>query len=220
MLYSNYMDVWVLFEVYRNNNYEKVIMIEKGDIVVDIGAHVGMFTVKALKESGKEGFVVAIEPEPINVEILRKNTRKYDNVAIVKKAVGEKKCRAKLYLFGKNLSSCEYLVKNMGREESSGVMEVEMDRLDNILSGLGISEVDFVKMDVEGAELEVLKGAGEYLKKIKKIAIAAEHYPGEHEEVGKFLMSKGFSIKKMQIKGKWHVYGWTNNEDITNSVHE
>jgi hypothetical protein len=46
------------------------------------------------------------------------------------------------------------------------------------------------------------------LSKTSKVAVAAYHYPEEHEEVGGFLAQYGFSVEKMRIKDKWYIYGW------------
>jgi FkbM family methyltransferase len=204
-LYSHYTSVWILVEVFEDDVYERVFKIEKGDIVVDVGAHVGMFTVKALKEVREEGLVIAIEPEERNFELLKRNTRDYKNVKLVKKAVGDKTGRAILYI---SELSGEHSIKKPSRATKS--IDVEVDTLDNILSSLGVSKVDFLKIDVEGAELEVLRGARGYLSegKIRKVAVAAYHYREEHKKVADFLSHHGFLVEKTKVKGKWYVYGW------------
>jgi FkbM family methyltransferase len=204
-LYSHCTSVWILVEVFEDDVYERMFKVEKGDIVVDVGAHVGMFTVKALKEVGEEGLVIAIEPEERNFELLKRNTRGYRNVKLVKKAIGDKTGRAILYI---SELSGEHSIKRSSRATKS--IDVEVDTLDNILSSLGVSKVDFLKIDVEGAELEVLRGAGGYLSegKIRKVAVAAYHYCEEHKEVADFLSYYGFLVKKTQVKEKWYVYGW------------
>jgi FkbM family methyltransferase len=204
-LYSYNTSVWILLEVFKDDVYERVFKVEKGDVVVDVGAHVGMFTVKALREVGEEGLVIAIEPEERNFELLKRNTRGYKNVKLVKKAVGDKTGRAILYI---SELSGEHSIKRSSRAMKS--IDVEVDTLDNMLSSLGVSKVDFLKIDVEGAELEVLRGASGYLSegKIRKVAVAAYHYCEEHKEVEDFLSYHGFLVEKTQVKGKWYVYGW------------
>ena len=206
-LFSHYTGVWILLEIFRDDVYERLpeVRVKKGETVVDVGAHVGAFTIKARREVGENGLVIAIEPEPRNLELLKRNVQKYDNVIVIDKAVGNRKGKTKLYL---SETSCEHSIINRGARS----IQVEIDTLSDILSGLGISRVDFVKIDVEGAELEVLKSAGNYLKKIKKISIAAEHYWGEQDNLESFLKSNGFSTKKIEVKGKWYVYGWRREE--------
>ena len=121
VLYSHCTGVWVLLEVFRDNVYESVSKIEKGDVVVDIGAHVGMFTRKALKEVGEEGLVIAIEPEPKNLELLRKNTKKYKNVRLVNKAVGERTGKTELYI---SKTSCDHSIKNVNNKKDAKSIEV------------------------------------------------------------------------------------------------
>jgi FkbM family methyltransferase len=154
-LYLHYTSVWILVEVFEDDVYERVFKVGKGDVVVDAGAHVGMFTVKALREVGEEGLVIAIEPEERNFELLRRNTKGYRNVRLVRKAVGDRAGKAIFYV---SELSGEHSIKKSNRTVKS--IEVEVDTLSNILSSLGISRVGFLKTDVEGAELEVLAARG------------------------------------------------------------
>ncbi|MBA7692614.1 hypothetical protein ES703_101181 [subsurface metagenome] len=142
-----------------------------GDIVIDIGAHAGMFTVKAAKLVGDKGLVIAIEPEPRNLAILQHNIESHSltNVKIVSKAIFNEKTTVRLYL--QDLS-----VHHSLSYRSGNYIEVEADSLDNIVSELGLDHVDFVKIDVEGAELEILKGAEKMLTSPGiRLSIASYH---------------------------------------------
>lgn len=211
LIRSHYVGVWALLEIFRSNQYDGFLKIKEGDVVVDLGAHIGVFTIKAARETGEKGKVIAVEPEAKNLELLRENTKNYRNIIVVDKAAGERTGKTKLCISPSsvdhsiNLNYYDSKTINRGEENFS---EVEVDTLANILSNLGVSEVNFLKIDVEGAEKEVLRGAGEYLQKTKKVAIAAEHYPGQETELEHYLKSKGFTTKKSLIRGNWIVYGW------------
>jgi len=161
----------IFFEVSLHRVYEQFPGPKRGDIVIDVGAHVGTFTVNAAKLVGDKGLVVAIEPEPSNLALLQRNidSQNLNNVKVIRKAVWDK--AAKLWL---------YLSKHSGLHSlcyaSGDRVEVEAESLDNIVSKLGLSQVDFVKIDVEGAEIEVLKGAERILAPPGiKLSIAAYH---------------------------------------------
>lgn len=185
----------VFLEIFHENPYEQVFRVEKDDVVIDVGAHVGFFMVKAGKAVGKNGLVVAIEPEPDNVVFLSKNAKAtgFNNVVILKKAAGARKEKAKLYLRGGTGRSHSLI-----RQESNFI-EVEVDTLDNIISKLGLKKVNFVKIDVEGVELEVLKGADRLLNMPNvKLAIGAYHVSPdgspEFKKILSYLKSKNVKV--------------------------
>lgn len=178
-------------EIFRLHIYEQVFKVEKGEIVIDIGAHVGIFTIKAARKVGEEGRVLAIEPEPHNLALLRRNTKSLPNVTIIPLACGDYRGRTKLYI---SRFSGEHSLKFNAK---LGEIEVEIDTLENITANSGINEVNFIKIDAEGAELEVLKGAGRLLEKSGiKLAIASYHYPEQANEIEEFLALKGFKVVK------------------------
>lgn len=163
-----------LQEIYVYDVYQKYYKVKKGDIVVDAGAHIGLFAVKTAKAIGDEGMVIAIEPEANNLKFLEKNIRENElgNVAIVRKGVWNKKDRLKFFIRNET-GSHGFLNPDW---DSCGSLEVEVDTLDNILTELGVKKVDFIKMDIEGAEIEAYHGMTETLNNNNsRAAIAAYH---------------------------------------------
>jgi len=146
----------ILWEVFRDQVYEQFYSPKKGDTVIDIGANVGAFTVRAAKLVGDKGMVIAIEPEPRNLVLLQQNIKQnnLNNVKIVKKAIWDKPTKIRLYL--SEFSGGHSIKENA---TAKNYIEVEADCLDNIISELELNHIDFIKLDVEGAELEALKGA-------------------------------------------------------------
>lgn len=185
---------WRIFlEIFHFNPYEQVFRVKKDDVVIDVGAHVGFFTIKARQAVGKNGLVVAIEPEPNNVTFLSENVKAcgFKNVIILKKAAGAHKGKAKLYLHGSGWGVSHSLLY-VGPQ----FLPVNVDTLDNIAAELRLKRVDFIKIDVEGAELDVLRGAERILSMPNvKLAIAAYHVvPGkgpEFQSILSYLKSKG-----------------------------
>jgi len=174
---------------------------QKGDIFIDVGAYVGVFTLEGAQAVGETGSVIAVEPEPRNRDLLLKNIQAngIKNVTLVTKAIGDEKGKAKLYLSSHSASH------SISQRVGDNYIEVDVDTLDNLVSELGLKRVDFIKIDAEGSELEVLKGAGNILGYPNvRLAIEATHTlaNGEPEfpEVLAYLKAIG---AKTLVKGDY-----------------
>jgi len=106
---------------------------------------------------GKKGRVFAFEPDPTNFALLKKNIsiNGYKNVILVPKAVAGKTERRKLYLIKDNPGSH----RRYDSPQSDRFLEVEAILLDDYFRGNNL-RIDFIKMDIEGAEVQALKGLG------------------------------------------------------------
>jgi FkbM family methyltransferase len=189
----------------------------EGDTVVDIGAHMGRYTIPCSKSAGMSGKVVAIEAHPYNFRILQHNLRlnKLKNVSLLNCAVYSNRARLKLYLPDEDLGytmhhslMTNYLASKYSNEIERKYIEVEADTLDNLLKARGINEVNWIKIDVEGAELEVLRGAREILSTNTRISILVEiHGKDTYGPTMELLKSNNFSIEfeKTYDNGEKHV---------------
>jgi FkbM family methyltransferase len=151
---------------------------KQGDIVVDIGANIGRYTLIASKRVGTNGKVVAIEAHPGNFEMLNRNIKlnRLTNIISLNHAVYSKETKVKLYVPGEESGNTIYntLISDRATNEEKFV-EVNANTLDYLLQSKGIKqEVNWIKIDVEGAEFEVLKGAANILSKSKDIALLIE----------------------------------------------
>lgn len=167
------------------------IEVERNDTVVDGGAFIGGFTMAVADKARK---VIAIEPDPQNYRVLRLNLklRNLRNVIPLRLALSNRSGHGKLHLSRDPTSSsllktCD---QNLGK-----FVKVKVARLDDLLPSLGIEKLDFLKLDAEGAEPEVLEGAD--LRRIRKMAIdcSAERFgkPTTSEVVG--LLKNKFKVK-------------------------
>lgn len=156
------------------SDYIKQYVPKPGDVIVDAGANIGVTVVLFAKAVGPTGKVIAIEPEEQNILLMKKNIDKHklDNVVIVPKGLYKQKEKKKLYLA---LDSGEHGLYKNNRVRSHGSIKIETDALDNILDELGIDKVDFVKMDIEGAEIDAIRGMETVLSKGTDLVIAAYH---------------------------------------------
>jgi len=136
--------------------------VRKGDVVIDCGAHIGVFTWKALEAGASK--VVAVEPDPTNLECLRRNFKKeIADGRVVLAAVGVWSKPGKMTLnLGEGGNTGE---NSMVMKEGTTSIEVPVTTLDQLVKDLGLERVNFIKMDIEGAEREALAGALETLKK-------------------------------------------------------
>lgn len=158
----------VFIEIFQDEVYEQVWKLKPGDVVLDIGAYVGMFTVKASKAVGEHGIVVAIEPSPENYAMLIGNCMGLDNVIKIRKAIMAKNGTGNLY-YSKS-AAANSLVTRWKR-----YIEVETITLDDLVDELKLDRIDLIKVDAEGAEIDVLKGAQKVLAKGTRLVIAAYH---------------------------------------------
>jgi FkbM family methyltransferase len=183
--------------------YERYFKVDNNETVLDVGACVGEFTIPAAKKA-KE--VIAVEPDPENVVYLRRNIsiNGLQNVFIVEKAAWN--CRKSLKLY---LNECFREHTLVGKPEGRSI-EIQADTLDNIVSESGAKRVDFLKMDVEGAELEALEGAEHVLNNVRKIVIETHIRNGRKTtlEVQQFLKSRDFRVHVICRDSVDLVYGW------------
>jgi FkbM family methyltransferase len=150
-------------------------LLRRDMTVVDIGAHHGFYTLLASKRVGWDGRVVAIEPSPRECGRLEKHLRinRCSNVELVPCAVGEGPREANLYVVDGFHDWCNSL-QPPATEGPTRTVRVHVRRLDDVLSELTISKVDFIKLDVEGAELSVLYGAMGLLHRENRPAMLVE----------------------------------------------
>jgi FkbM family methyltransferase len=141
---------------------------------------------------------VAIEPQPANLSLLHQNilNNGLSNIMVVDKACTSHRGKARLYLASE--SSGASLVNPL-LVSSDKHIEVRADTLDNIVSDLALSRVNFIKIDAEGSELDILKGGERTLKHPGlKLSIAAYHTLAdgtpEFGPIQSFLIQRGFNI--------------------------
>jgi len=148
--------------------------INKGDIIIDIGANIGYYTLIFAGLVGENGKVFAFEPDPDNFALLNKNVKenKFENVVLINKAVSDKNGKTKLYLSENNKG--DHRIYDSGENRRSIMVDVVC--LDDFLKDYK-DKINFVKMDIQGAEGNALKGMAGIIKNNKKIKILTEFWP-------------------------------------------
>ena len=201
---------------------EAKIMEEKikvGNIVVDVGANIGLHTLNMARIVGNTGRVFAFEPDPSNFEILEKNVKinNYQNIILEQKAVGDKNGRTTLYQ--SDHPGMHRIFPQT--KQAKGQVQVELTSLDKYFIDSNLADkINFIKIDVEGLEFSVLKGMKNILKNNKKIKILFEFMPKNTMEAGftpiellNYLTSHDFKLYCIDERTKklLHV---SNNEEI------
>jgi FkbM family methyltransferase len=146
-------------------------IIKEGDIVVDIGANSGQYTIFLSKLVSQKGKVYAFEPDPRSFLFLKHRTRKLKNVIIERYAVDNKKSKIKFYL--DKFRGWSTIYKDATVSPIT-CLEIDMISLDEYFYNLK-DEIALIKMDVQGAEFLVLEGMKNLIKKVK--AIIFEYWP-------------------------------------------
>lgn len=147
--------------------------ISEGDVVIDVGANIGYYTLIFAQLVGKSGTVISFEPEPKNFSILKKNVEinNYKNVILEQKIVSRKNEISKLFLAESGIVGHH----TNSSKNSKNFIEIESITLDDYTKKLNLSnKIKFIKIDVEGAEPNVLYGAENILKENSKLKIFTE----------------------------------------------
>lgn len=147
--------------------------IKKGDVVLDIGANIGYYTLIFAKLVGEEGKVYAFEPDPNTFALLKKNieVNKYQNVILEQKAVSNKTGKIKLYLSSYSVDNRTY---DSGDDRKC--IEIESIRLDDYFKNYD-KKISMIKMDIQGAENTAVEGMTTLLEKNEKLRVITEFWP-------------------------------------------
>ncbi len=156
--------------------------VKAGDVVLDCGANMGVYTREALDAGAS--LVVAIEPGPENVECLRRNfaseiaARK---VILYPKGVWDKDDFLTLQVDPENSAADSFVIKREGAREGA---RVALTTIDKLVEELALPRVDYIKMDIEGAEQRALAGARRTILRFHpRLAISAYHNPADPERI-------------------------------------
>ena len=149
--------------------------VRKGDIVIDCGAHVGVYTKKALSEGAR--LVIAVEPSPDAVKSLRRNLAAEiaaGRVIIYPKGIWDSEQTLTFYINGNSDAGNSFINKNA---KSTRVI-VPVNSIDGLVQELKLPRVDFIKADVKGATERMLQGAATTLVRFRpRLALSTEEPP-------------------------------------------
>ena len=164
--------------------------IVPGDVVFDVGAHVGFYTLLASRLVGPQGRVIAFEPLPRNVDLLERHLayNAASNVTLVKAAVGERSGEDRFDTTGE---------PSMGALAEEGEL-VQLVSIDDMVERGEVPPPRLIKIDVEGAESRVLQGAAATLAKHRPVLLLAAHGWRQWSECSRRLAEHGYSVRLLR----------------------
>jgi len=182
--------------------YETQLILRQakvGDVVIDVGANIGYYTVLLADKVGKTGKVYAFEPDIINFEILKKNieANNLKNVEIINAAVGSKAGKLKLHKSKENLGDHKLYGDDKETEE------VKIIKIDDFLKNI---KIDLMKIDTQGWEPEVIEGAKKIISKNKPIMFL-EYSPASYK-IAKLDGQKMMTNLRKIYKNIWWIDEW------------
>jgi FkbM family methyltransferase len=156
--FRDYLQARILHFGFWEPNISSLIetILVRGDVFIDIGANIGYHSLLASKLVGAEGSVIAIEASPSTFQILSAhiNENKATNVRIINKAAADAPGRVTLYRAAPGNLGTATTIKSRGQTEEA---VIESSPIDHILTSEERSRIRLIKMDIEGAELPVLR---------------------------------------------------------------
>ena len=169
---SGGLSAWYETSILQVYAPERQFVPQQGWTVVDVGANIGAFSVWAAANMGSSGRLLAIEPNPVSFRELRRSLDELTvDAAAFAVACGDVEGEVTLHFQPGYTVSSSLTSFAAGTESAT----VPMRRLDALLGETGISHVDLLKIDVEGAEELVLRGAGEALSRIDRVVLETTH---------------------------------------------
>ena len=187
----------------RMEDYEPVAWVtpRKGDVFLDVGTFVGWHTIRAAKTIGPSGRVVCLEPDPTNKNQLERNVHLngVTNCTISSLAAWSKTGEELRWFTGKSPDCCR--ITDVG-----GSATVRTTTIDDLVADLRLDRLDWIKMDVEGAEVEALKGADKTLRQYRPSLFVEVH--NTVEAVKDLLARYGYSIEREAYDGSAEPHGW------------
>jgi FkbM family methyltransferase len=169
------------FKAYADRAERQLLkrVLSAGDVVVDAGANIGMYSQFLAHCVGATGIVHSFEPSPENFKRLQSATRKLPNVRSSQAAVGEFSGSARLYLSDKlNVDHRTYTTEG----DSRHTVPIDIIALDDYFKPG--QRVDLIKMDIQGYELHALRGANRVLADNSHLKLLVEFWPYGLKQAG------------------------------------
>lgn len=196
-------DAAILKEIFCDRIYADFFPFYQDSTIIDIGAHKGLFSLFAFLNTGPRSKIIALEPSEKNYQLLTKNIQKNNatkTISTVKKGIAGKSGRYDLQIIDdKNHSIYESYIKILGKEVCN-VEHIEALSISDLILQFKIEQIDFMKMDCEGAEFAALLNLkDEVLKKIKTLSLEFHDLKDKNYNISNlasFLLDHNYAIMR------------------------
>ena len=193
---------------YEHNELRNLLQrLQPGDTFIDVGAHIGYLSLPIAKRVGPSGKVIALEPSPTSLELLRRNValNGFNWVTVVDAAASDKDGLARLHMSSQ--SAMWNTLRQGTLDEETGSIEVVIRSLDSLMEEHGWPSIAGIKLDVEGAELEVLRGSEKVLARNPRAFVMIEVSGGNAERVAasletlRWFEERGYQFRRFSARG-------------------
>ncbi len=217
-----------LYGVHENNSTREVKnLVKPGMKILEVGANIGYYAILETKLAGKDGFLYAFEPSPFNVDLLRRNLALNDikNCEVHGKAAGAENMNTKFFVANKSNLSSFIQREGMDMVHDGKIIDVDVVRLDDFFAN---KEIDFIRMDVEGYEREILRGSEKLLtrKNPPKNFFIEVHSELLHKkdssarEIIEYLKQYGYEVIKSYYRGSSTIFAASTEELLNHPLLE
>jgi FkbM family methyltransferase len=147
--------------------------LKDGDVFIDIGSNIGLFSLIASNLVGRNGKVISFEPSPKTFKRLEENIElnELQNVKLNNIGLSDKKGTLKLHVSENGHDAWDTFATDINNIKYQNSIEVNINTLDNEIENIGVNNIKLIKIDVEGWEKFVLLGAIETIKKFSPILL-------------------------------------------------
>jgi|SRR5579883_1140544 FkbM family methyltransferase len=180
-------------------------LLKPGMTFVDLGAHIGCYTVMGATIVGETGRVYAFEPCPENADLLARNVvlnGHEERVRIVRKAVADTTGEAVLMVDVEDTGSSSMISQG---DDSTRSITVPTTSLDEFFAGEGWPKVDLVKMDIEGAEIAALRGMAELSRRNPDLKLIVEFSPKRIAATNSTPADFFAALQAVSFSRFWHI---------------
>lgn len=199
-----------IYETPKMNLFKRIL--KPNMTVINVGAHRGYFSFLSAKLMEDKGKIYSIEPDPANISWLKKGlrTNRYNSIKPFQLAFSNK--NGFLKLFKGDKSGHHSLTEDMGY----GSIVVKVQKLDDFIKENNIKKVDLIKIDVEGADIEVIEGAEELLQQ-ENLKIVMDIHDIDREKLFDIFRKNNYSIYKYNFNKTIKI---DKNEFINGKIRE
>lgn len=225
----NLKDKWVGRIIYATRCYETAETeflknnLNSNSVYLDVGANIGYFVCVAATRIGKDGHIIALEPDPYNHKLLLKNIQNNhaSNISVFNLAAGNQAAKMKLYKSKDNYGDHRLYSSDPNTEFS----EIDVVQLDQLFRTMNLPAPTLIKIDVQGYEYYVAKGLSQLFESENKLTVTTEFWPHGMRLAGtdpqdylNLFKDRHFEPHELKDDGNLRKIGWDEIWELINKI--